>query len=149
MQSSVKFFSRIGDVSRLTGLSASSLRKYERLGIVLPGVEPSGLRLYSRLDVDWLLLISKEVREKRTSPQLIIAFLRHIPQLEIRKKYGMMPCELVTAGQICWQSALGVSKSHRTKCNACPVYQNKATMLNCGKYYELRIRKGVRLPEEP
>jgi DNA-binding transcriptional MerR regulator len=51
---------RIGDVSRLTGLSADTLRYYEKLGL-LPRVNrlSSGIRLYTERDISRLKFIQR------------------------------------------------------------------------------------------
>jgi len=51
---------KIGTVSRLTGVSAHTLRKWEsRYKAVVPGRTERGQRLYSRDDVERLSLIGR------------------------------------------------------------------------------------------
>ncbi len=51
---------RIGEISQLTGLSADTLRYYERIGL-LPRVArtPAGIRLYSERDLSRLRFIQR------------------------------------------------------------------------------------------
>lgn len=47
----------IGQVSRMTSLPASTLRYYEKEGLVTPGRTAAGVRRYSDEDVEWLTFI--------------------------------------------------------------------------------------------
>lgn len=47
----------IGEFSELTGLSAHTLRYYEKEGLLSPDRDSAGRRLYSRRDADWAAFI--------------------------------------------------------------------------------------------
>ncbi|WP_460304362.1 MerR family transcriptional regulator [Actinocorallia aurea] len=51
---------QIGEVAEATGLSLRTIRHYDEAGLVVPsGRSPGGFRLYTRADVDRLLLIRR------------------------------------------------------------------------------------------
>ncbi|WP_106401297.1 MerR family transcriptional regulator [Actinocorallia populi] len=51
---------QIGEVAETTGLSLRTIRHYDEAGLVAPsGRSPGGFRLYTRADVDRLLLIRR------------------------------------------------------------------------------------------
>ncbi len=58
---------RIGDVTRLLGLSADTLRYYEKIGL-LPPVKrtPSGIRVYDKQDLSRLRFIKRAQKMKFT-----------------------------------------------------------------------------------
>lgn len=50
----------IQDVARLTGLSAHTLRYYERIGLLSPiGRAPGGQRRYAQVDLDWITFLQR------------------------------------------------------------------------------------------
>lgn len=50
----------IQDVARLTGLSAHTLRYYERVGLLAPvGRAPGGRRRYAQIDLDWIAFLQR------------------------------------------------------------------------------------------
>ncbi|HID46090.1 MAG TPA: heavy metal-responsive transcriptional regulator [Chromatiaceae bacterium] len=57
--SSIKKSLRIGEVSRLTGLSVDTLRYYEKLGLFKPGRSSAGLRFYTKRDLSSLHFIRR------------------------------------------------------------------------------------------
>ncbi|WP_312973925.1 MerR family transcriptional regulator [Atlantibacter sp.] len=58
---------RIRHFSRITGLTAHTLRYYEKLGLLLPDRNSSGHRDYREADVEWVAFI---VRLKETDMPL-------------------------------------------------------------------------------
>lgn len=51
---------RIGEVAERTGLSIRTLRHYDEVGVVSPsGYTPGGFRLYSRDDIERIMLIRR------------------------------------------------------------------------------------------
>jgi DNA-binding transcriptional MerR regulator len=50
---------RIGEVAKLTGLSADTLRYYEKLGLFKPGRSTAGLRFYTERDLSSLHFIQR------------------------------------------------------------------------------------------
>lgn len=50
----------VQDVARLTGMSAHTLRYYERIGLLAPvGRAPGGQRRYSSADLDWIAFLQR------------------------------------------------------------------------------------------
>jgi DNA-binding transcriptional MerR regulator len=79
MQTVTDNFLSIGELSRLTGLTAHTLRFYESAGILLPIARGSnGHRRYRSEDVQWLAFV---LRLKRTGMPL--ADIREYAQLRI------------------------------------------------------------------
>ncbi|MDN3954627.1 MerR family transcriptional regulator [Sporolactobacillus laevolacticus] len=49
----------IGTFSKITGLSADTLRYYEKEGLILPERDLNNRRIYSEKDIDWVEFILK------------------------------------------------------------------------------------------
>jgi DNA-binding transcriptional MerR regulator len=96
---------RIGTVSRLTGLSAHTLRKWEaRYGAVTPRRGERGQRYYSQDDVERLLLIKRLV-EAGAAPRdvggLVITELKQeAAQLNAAKSVA----EKSQPGRLSWEA---------------------------------------------
>ena len=50
---------RIGQVSKRVGLPISTLRYYERRGILRPGRSPEGYRDYTEQDLAWIAFVQR------------------------------------------------------------------------------------------
>lgn len=63
---------KISDVSRLAGVSVSTLRVWETQGMLTPGYTPAGTRIYSEADVE----VARSIQRMRTVQGLKIADIK-------------------------------------------------------------------------
>ncbi|MFJ6687124.1 MerR family transcriptional regulator [Streptomyces werraensis] len=68
---------KISEVSRVTGVSARSLRHYENEGLIVPGRFSNGFRDYCQSTVDRVLVI-RSLLESGLPVRLIREFLSHL-----------------------------------------------------------------------
>ncbi|MBO0767201.1 MAG: MerR family transcriptional regulator [Solirubrobacterales bacterium] len=92
----------IGEAARLTGVTAHTLRYYERAGLVVTDVDRTtgGRRLYRKLDLDWIRVCTR-LRATGMSIQNI-------------RRYA----QLVSEGRGNEQERLAVLESHRDEVNS-------------------------------
>ena len=64
----------IGQVAKLTGVSTSALRQWERHGLVVPQRSASGYRTYSVADVERC----KRIRDRLAEDRLGVVAVRHV-----------------------------------------------------------------------
>jgi len=89
---------RIGDITRTTGLTADTLRYYEKIGLLAPvGRNTSGMRLYDRRDLSRLRFIQRakamkfslreiaQLLEMREDPQYVRAEVRELTQSKLQQ----------------------------------------------------------------
>ena len=132
---------RIGTVAARVALSTSTLRQYERLGLVLPFKESGGQRLFSITDVEWLKRLKAHFAETSTGPSCLSRLMRSMPAREIRWVKTGTSCPVPETGQICWQAA----SSDRQLCRSCPAYTEKTSMLS----FDIHFRVQLRSPKGP
>lgn len=65
----------IKQVTEMTGIPASTLRLWERQGLLAPGRTPAGYRIYSYADVERCRRIRDLTADGRTSPAMILRVL--------------------------------------------------------------------------
>lgn len=136
---------RIREVSRLTQLSPSALRKYEALGLVLPYSEHSGHRLFSFADVDWLGELKVYLNADGHTPQGVAARMRLIPFHEIRVHEIEEVCDVRSRTKVCWQVHAD-DPAWRRKCRACPGYIAKNLVLNFEDSFQVHYVPDARDP---
>lgn len=117
---------RIGDVTRLTGLSADTLRYYEKIGLLRPvSRSPSGVRAYDERDLSRLRFIQRaktmnfsldeiaRLLEMREDPQHArdeVRELTHQKLYEVEshmKELGTLRKELALLLNLCRSSEAG------------------------------------------
>lgn len=129
---------RIGKVSQYTGLSASAVRKYETLGLLLPRLTRSAQRLYSPRDVAWLLQVQAFQQSTSLGPLTVRYLIRLIPNKKVRQVFLDSPCSYDMDSDICWKSAMNNGEM-RSVCRNCPTYQRKDMALDIRKYFMLQM----------
>ena len=129
---------RIGKAAVACGLSTSSLRQYEELGLLLPQRDASGQRLYTDDDVTWVQALQEYFRETHTGPHSAALLLSFLPADELRAHAGLSACARAQDDSICWQSA-GQDASLREECRACPAYQGKELALSFRDHFHVML----------
>ena len=76
---------RIGDVARLVGMSPSTLRTWEKLGVAAPFRSPSQYRLYTQEDVRLLQRVRFLRRVRGLNARAIVDHLRQRGMLPVRR----------------------------------------------------------------
>lgn len=100
---------RIGEIAKLTGLTISKLRYYEKHGLIRVSRDSNGLRDYDERDVEWLKFIQRLkdtgmlIRDIKT-----YADLRYLGDGTISERLKMLQVhrEYVLAQQRRWQEYL-------------------------------------------
>lgn len=127
---------RIGEVAKVLGISASTLRQYEDLGLVLPFKEESGQRMYSVADITWLRRLHQYFAETRTGPTALARLMRLMPTHAMRFRRIGLPCSVQAADRMCWQA----NATLRRKCRECPAYLEKDMVLDFEKHFRIMLR---------
>lgn len=125
---------RIGVVSKATGLSPSTIRWYEKLGLILPQREASGYRTYNQNDVEWLLTLKGYFSTSHDSPRCLAELLAWLPLRDLRARLMNARCTCKPTGGVCW----GVADSlvQVRICRDCPAYTHKAVALEPRRFFE-------------
>lgn len=129
---------RIGEVSKATKLSPSTIRWYEKLGLVLPQREPSGYRTYSQDDVMWLLTLRAYFAATHDSPRCLAQLLAWLPMRELHRIFAGTVCACKPNGGVCW--SVGATPAQSRICRSCPAYQHKDVALDPRRFFEARLR---------
>lgn len=140
---------RIGEVSKATGLSASTIRWYEKLGLILPQRESSGYRTYTQDDVAWLMQLKEYFAATNDSPRCLAELLAWLPLRQLRMQMLDIQCTCKPGGGVCW--SVGGSPLQVRICRDCPAYANKAVALEPRKFFEARWRPAAlpsKLPKD-
>ncbi len=127
---------RMREVAALSGLSASTLRKYEALGLVLPYKESSGHRLYSQQDIAWLLLLRTYFERTGRTPSSLGDLLAIVPFQDIRHAVLGEPCAVRNTDSVCWLVHAD-DPAWRRKCRDCPGYQQKDRSLEFLRHFRV------------
>lgn len=114
---------RIGSVAQKTGVSASTIRWYESLGLLLPQRESSGFRFYSNADVEWILMLRDFMNDTGTSPRALARLMGWLPLAAIRTQVLGAACNIATPYDICWVE--NTSAVNARICRSCPAYEYK------------------------
>ncbi len=130
---------RIGDAAEATGLSASSLRQYEQLGLLLPDRDSRGNRLYSKNEVEWVKMLQQFFRDTHTGPHAAVQLLALLPSQKLRQRILGVPCRRAKDNTICWLSC-GDDAGYRAECRSCPAYLGKEMALRFGDYFDVVLR---------
>ncbi len=131
----------VGEVAKLTGLSPSSIRQYESLGLVLPN-KRRGRRFYSLSDIEWIRSMREYFRSTHTGPHALAQLLRCLPGIEIRQLYaGLSDCTIFgTDEAICWQTRVRANPEEVSVCRSCPTYRRKAMAMTPCASFSIRLR---------
>ncbi len=131
---------RIGQAARMVGVSQSTLRNYEDLGLVIPCRE-NGQRLFSMRDVDWLRRLRTYLEERHLGPAAAAWVLRIARLHELRRDRTGDVCSYAATseGAICWTRGPGAEFAGRT-CRTCPAYLEKDGILEFEKRFAVLPR---------
>lgn len=132
---------RIGAVSKATGLSPSTIRWYEKLGLILPQREASGYRTYAHSDVEWLLTLKAHFAASHSSPRCLADILAWLPMRELRSQLSQSQCTCRPEGGVCWLA--GETTLQVRICRDCPAYANKDVALDLRRFFEARWKPSV------
>ncbi len=133
---------RIREAAQAAGLSPSTLRQYEELGLILPYREESGQRLYSLDDVEWLQQLQAYFRRTHSGPNCLAQLLGLIPFEEICRTTGTTcTCRPAKkAGEAtCWQG-WGTTGERRRVCRDCPAYRRKHYALAFDDHFRISLK---------
>lgn len=121
---------RIREVAAITGISASTIRKYERLGLVLPYVDRSGgHRLFSQEDMEWLSELHQFFKREGMKPLQASHILARMPTLQQRTLSGYADCGVVPdLDKPCWTKNLSCPDWRQT-CRTCPALSMRRRLL--------------------
>jgi MerR family transcriptional regulator/heat shock protein HspR len=115
----------IGVASIRLGLSLSTLRMYEEEGLLLPYKTPTGRRIYSLADLDWVDCIRSTIKERGLNLEGIREILALIPCWDIYgcSKKARDECEAYRASlKPCWYILKKACSRGIEDCRACDVY---------------------------
>ena len=112
--------------AELTGTSVYALRQYVDLGIIIPFKTTTNRRLYSKVDIERILCIRKNLDEYGLNIAGIKALLAAVPcwmikpcPVEDREK-----CEAYTStNEPCWQVTVKGLTCQNVDCRECDVYR--------------------------
>ena len=112
--------------AELTGTSVYALRQYVDLGLIIPYKTPTNRRLYSKVDIERILCIRKNLDEYGLNIAGIRALLAAVPcwmikpcPIEDREK-----CDAYTSTtEPCWQVTVKGPTCKNVDCRECDVYR--------------------------
>ncbi len=112
--------------AELTGTSVYALRQYVDLGLILPFKTSTNRRLYSKVDIERILCIRKNLDEYGLNIAGIKALLAAVPcwiikpcPAEDREK-----CDAYTSTtEPCWQVAIKGPTCQKVDCRECDIYR--------------------------
>ena len=117
----------IGVAARKTGVSPETLRYYESEGLLVTYRTPSGRRLYSQKDLDWIECF----RDQMAQYKLNVAGIRLM--LALMPCWDLKPCTederqqcpaYMNYRKVCWQVETPGSKAcDQDNCRDCHVYR--------------------------
>lgn len=130
---------RIGDVAKITGVSTSTIRWYESLGLLLPQRESSGYRLYSPADAKWIMELRSFMAATGTGPRALARIMRWLPLPAIRAHFLGAECKIANPKDICWK---GNTDSVRSRiCRSCPTYEHKRWALEYERHFTASLSR--------
>ena len=125
----------IGVAARLLGVSAHSLRQYEREGLILPFKTASGRRLFSDLELAKVKCIRRLIREEGLNFAGIRHMIAMVPCARLRECPGetRAACRLSRDRNApCWTLEERCARP-LPSCRDCPVYRR---IVNCRDIHE-------------
>jgi MerR family transcriptional regulator/heat shock protein HspR len=119
----------IGVASKKLGVSPELLRLYEREGLVIAHKTPSGHRLYSERDLEWIECFRRQITENKMNIAGVRTLLALMPCWNLKSKCTKRDCEDCKAYKnstvVCWTLTDQGSKVCREEsCRDCIVYNN-------------------------
>ena len=124
-------FYTVGEAADLVGVSISSIRMYEREGLIIPYRRGSRHRRFSEADIERIRCLRKVINEDKVS----IAGIRHLLSLIPCWKIKNCPPEaradcpaFSSTEKPCWMLSGKTWDCRSAECRLCPVYTDVA---NC------------------
>ena len=122
----------IGEAADLLGVSAPTLRMYEREGLILPIRKPSRHRLYTEHDLERIRCLREMINQKKVSIAGIKSILSMIPCWKIKQcpEAVRRSCPAFeTTDRPCWIVEDKPWNSSRADCRNCSVYVDTSDCL--------------------
>ena len=117
----------------MLGISIHSLRMYERKGLIIPFKSLGNQRLYSYNDIERILSIRKNIKERKISINGIRAIASMIPCYKIINcsEEDRKNCEAYhESNKPCWEYEHKNNICENIDCRECDVYKNNYDFLN-------------------
>lgn len=119
----------IGIAAKKLGVSPELLRLYEREGLVIAHKTPSGHRLYSERDLEWIDCFRHRITDNKMNIAGIRTLLALMPCWNMQSKCTKKECHSCKAYKnpmvVCWTLTDQGSKVCReNSCRECVVYNN-------------------------
>jgi len=119
----------IGIAAKKLGVSPELLRLYEREGLIIAHKTPSGHRLYSERDVEWIECFRKQITDNKLNIAGVRMLLALMPCWNMKSKCSKADCSSCLAYKnstvVCWTLTDQGSKVCREEsCRECVVYNN-------------------------
>lgn len=122
----------IGEASDLLGISISSIRSYERLGLIIAHRRSSKHRRFTEGDLERIRCIRKLLDHSTVTLESLVTKLATIPCWQIM---GCLPEETATCpaykqrDEPCWNSTDKTWACRASECRECPVYATISSKL--------------------
>lgn len=133
----------IGTAAKRMGVSAETLRLYEREGLVIPYRTRTGRRMYSQKDLEWIACIRRQIKEKKFTLSAIRGMLSLIPCWEIK------PCSIedrnvcpayLSSERVCWKLDETGERCAMEECRTCKVYLSALKMEHPKEFYRMSLK---------
>ncbi len=122
----------IGEAARITGLSDSSLRKYEATGLINYARTSGGYRMLSQEDLERIRMIQRLIKVKGLTLEGIRRLWALLPCWEFkgcssaeREKCGVIGSE--SRNELCWVIQDNKGCCDQDSCRHCEVYRTSAS----------------------
>ncbi len=123
-------FYGIGETADLVGTSISTIRMYEREGLIIPHRRHSRHRRFTESDIERIRCLRKMINEEKVS----IAGIRHMLSLIPCWKIKNCPADIrekcpafTSSGKPCWMLSGKSWECRSAECRACAVYTDVAS----------------------
>lgn len=119
----------IGIAAKKLGVSPELLRLYEREGLVIAHKTPSGHRLYSERDLEWIECFRRQITENKMNIAGVRMLLALMPCWDLKSKCTSKDCKECKAYKnsmvVCWTlSDQGSKVCREESCRDCVVYNH-------------------------
>lgn len=112
----------IDEVAKRTGLTAYTLRYYERIGLIAPVARAAGgQRRYAASDMDWIaFLLRLRTKHMPFGKMQTFAHLRSVRDATVPARRQMLQDHLSAASQNCMKSTAKPVSASSTVCKTSP-----------------------------
>ncbi len=115
----------ISVAAKRVDVTASTLRMYEREGLIIPHKTEGGTRLYSEWDVAWLQCIRDRIEINKLNIAGLRRLLAMIPCWEVKNCSGeeQKSCQAYLSNDnLCWNMDIQSDACKDEDCRICPAY---------------------------